>query len=119
MMAEVAAVVEWKTYNDTSNDVQLTCTITHTMKGAQTKAKTWSQDVSQTFQDTLTKLLASDKIETQQEAWQMFRERIESKQQKKFKNLTVDIEEVRFTGMPGDVTMAMSEMYGILNTIVE
>ena len=76
-MAEVAAVVEWETYNGTSNDVQLTCIITNTTKDAQTKAKTWSQDVSQTFLDALTSLLASHKLETLQEAWQMFRERID------------------------------------------
>ena len=76
-MTEMAAVVEWETYNGTSNDVELTCTITHTMKDAQTKAKTWSQDVSQTFQDALTNLLASDKIETLQEAWPMFMTRID------------------------------------------
>ena len=199
-MAEMAAVVEWETYNDTSNDVQLTCTITHTMKDAQTKAKTWSQDVSQTFLDALTKYLASDKIETLQEAWPMFIERIDvsvreadpskivvetnddecsicmtglrddvenlssklkdehtkvqeemkraativtetktgfklpqlrmlhaksfkSQQKEKFTDLIVEIDtksyEVRFTGMPGDVTTAMSEMYEILNNMVE
>ena len=199
-MAEVAAVVEWETYNDTSKSVQLTCTITHTMKDAQTKAKTWSQDVSQTFLDALTKHFASDKIETLQEVWQMFRERIDSsvskagpskigvetnddecsirmtglrddvenlssklkydhakvqeelkraativsetktgfslhqlrmlnakafksQQPEKFTNLTVEIDmkshEVRFTGIPGDITMAMSGMYEILNNMVE
>ena len=199
-MKEVAAVVEWETYNGTSNGVQLTCTITHTMKDAQTKAKTWSQNVSQIFLEALTNLLASDKIETQQEAWQKFRERIDvsvseadpgkivvetkddecaicmtglrdevenlssklkdehakvqeemkraativtetktgfklpqlrmlnaktfkSQQQEKFTDLIVEIDtksyEVRFTGMPGDVTMAMSRMYEILNNMVE
>ena len=188
-MAEVAAVVEWETYNDTSNDVQLTCPITHTMKDAQTNAKTWSQDVSQTFLDALTKHFASDKIETKQDAWQMFREGIDvsvsesdpskivvktnddecsiymtglrgevekvqeemkraaklvtetktgfslhqlrmlnakafkSQQQKKLTDLTVEIDmkshEVRFTGMPGDVTTAIVEMYEILNNMVE
>ena len=199
-MAEVAAVVEWETHKGTSNDVQLTCTITHTMKDAQTKAKTWSHDVSQTFLDALTKHFASDQIETQQEAWQKFRERIDvsvseadpnkivvetnddecsiwmtglrdevenlssklkdehakvqeemkraativietktgfklhqlrmlnakafkSQQQEKFRDLTVEIDmkshEVTFTGIPGDITMAMSGMYEILNNMVE
>ena len=199
-MVEVAAVVEWETHNGTSNDVELTCIITNTMKDAQTKAKTWCQDVPQTFLDALTKHFASDKVETLQEAWQMFRERIDvsvseadpskivveinddecsicmtglrdevenlssklkdehakvqeemkraativtetktgfslqqlrmleakafkSKQQKKFTDLTVEIDtksqEVRFTGMPGDVTTAMSEMYGVVNNMVE
>ena len=199
-MAKVAAVVAWETYNDTSNDVQLTCIITHAMKDAQTKAKTWSQDVSQTFLDALTKYFASDQMETQQEAWQKFRERIDfsvseadpnkivvetngdefsicmtglrdevenlssklkdehakvqeemkraativietktgfklhqlrmlnakafkSQQQEKFRDLTVEIDmkshEVTFTGVPGDIQMAMSGMYEILNNMVE
>ena len=63
-MVEVAAVVEWETHNGTSNDVELTCIITNTMKDAQTKAKTWCQDVPQTFLDALTKHFASDKVET-------------------------------------------------------
>ena len=46
-----------------------------------------------------------------------------SKQQKKFTDLTVEIDtksqEVRFTGMPEDVKTAVSEMYGILNNMVE
>ena len=76
-MAEVAAVVEWETYNVTSNDVQLTCTITPMMKDAQTKAKTWSQDVSQTFLDALTRHFTFGKIETLQKAWPMFIECID------------------------------------------
>ena len=72
-MAEVAADVEWGTYNDGSNSIELTCTISHKMKNAQTMAKTWSQTVSKTFLDALARNFASEQIETLQEAWQQFK----------------------------------------------
>ena len=75
-MAEVAAVVEWETYDITSTSVVLTCTITHTMEEAHAMARTWRQDVSTAFQDVLAKHFASEKIDTLQEAWKPFVSRI-------------------------------------------
>ena len=73
-MAEVAAEVEWGTYNDGSTtSIELTCTINYKMKNAQTMAKTWSQTVSKTFLDVLASNFASGKIETLQEAWPQFK----------------------------------------------
>ena len=198
-MAEVAAEVEWGTYNDRSTSIELTCTISHKMKNAQTMAKTWSQTVSMTFLDVLASKFASEQIETLQEAWQQFKGCIgyvdeldpskicvdinddacsvcftgqikevddistklkddhskvqdemtkaativtetksgftlhqlrmlsvmafKSQQQKKYTDLTVVIDmkslEVKFTGMPGDITLAKLEMYEILNNVIE
>ena len=75
-MAEVAAVVEWETYDDTSTSVELTCTITHTMEEAHVMARTWRQDVSTAFQDVLATHFASEEIGTLQETWKPFVSRI-------------------------------------------
>ena len=75
-MAEVAAVVEWGTYNDGSNSIGLTCTISHNMKNAQSMAKTWSHTAENTFLDVLAKNFAFEQIETLQEAWPIFIQRV-------------------------------------------
>ena len=198
-MADVAADVEWATYNDGSNSIELTCTISHKMKNAQTMAKTWSQTVSKTFLDALASNFASEQIDTLQEAWQQFKgcigyvdeldpskicvnisddacsvcitghikeiddistklkadhskvqeemtkaativteiktgfklhqlkmlnaKAFKSQQQQKYTQLTVMIDmqslEVKFTGMPGDITLVKLDMFEILNNMTE
>ena len=198
LMAEVAAEVEWGTYNDGSTSIELTCTISHKMKNAQTMAKTWSQTVSMTFLNVLASNFASEQIETIQEAWQQFKgcigyvaeldpskicvdinddacsvcitgqrkeiDNISTKlkddhskvqeemikaativtetksgfklhqlrmlnakaftsQQQKYTQPTVVIDmkslEVKFTGMPGDITLVKLDMFEILNNMTE
>ena len=198
-MAQVSAVVEWGTYSNGSSSIELTCTISHKITNAQTLARTWNKTVSKTFLDVVAKHFASEQIETLQEAWQPFLERIgyvdeldpskisvdvskdtctvsitgvrkevehlsaqleedhskvqeqmtraakivtetksglklhqlrmlnatefRSQQEKKFTDLDVVIHmkslEVRFSGIPGDITLAKLEMYEILNNMTE
>ena len=71
-MAKVEALVEWETYNDTSNSIELTCTISHNMKNAQTMVKTWSKTASKTFLDVLANNFVSQQIETVDANWEPF-----------------------------------------------
>ena len=75
-VTDVAAAVEWDSYSDTSRSIELTCTITHDMKNAQQRAKTWSQDAPKIFLDVLDREYASEDIDTLQEVWGSFAERI-------------------------------------------
>ena len=75
-MADVAAAVEWGSYSDISRSIELRCTITHNMKNAQHMAKTWSQDAQKIFLDVLDREYASENIDTLQEVWGRFAERI-------------------------------------------
>ena len=75
-MADVAAAVEWDSYSDTSRSIELTCTITHNMKNAQQRAKTWSLDATKIFLGILDREYASEDIDTPQQAWGRFAERI-------------------------------------------
>ena len=71
-MADVAADVEWDSYSDTSRSVELTCTITHNMKNAQHRAKTWSHDAPKIFMDVLNREFASEDINIPQQGWRTF-----------------------------------------------
>ena len=75
-MAVVSAVVDWESYNDSANSVELMCSLSHQMEGARTKAKTWDLTAAKTLQDVLAKNFASAQLETLQEAWQPFLRRV-------------------------------------------
>ena len=115
-MAEVAAVVEWETYDNTSTSVELTCTITHTMEEAHTMARTWRQDVSTAFQDVLAKHFASEKIGTLQEAWKPLMSRIGYVNELDHTKIAVvlcdDTFNVTFTGLIKEVDVLSSKLKG-------
>ena len=101
-MADAAAAVEWDSYSDASRSIELTCTITHNMKNAQHLAKTWSQDAPKIFLDVLDREYASEDIDTLQEAWGRFAERIGYLDDLDPSNVHVDVDQdacmVRVTG---------------------
>ena len=71
-MAEVYATVKWDTYSDTSRTIELTCTVTHSMKNAQHLAKTWNKDAPEAFLDVMKKEFASEDVSILQQAWEKF-----------------------------------------------
>jgi len=71
-MAGVYATVKWDTYSDTSRTIELTSTVTHSMKNAQHLAKTWSKDAPNTFLDVCKKEFASEDVSILKQAWKKF-----------------------------------------------
>ena len=69
-MAGVAAVVDWGSYNDSTNSVELRCSLSDQMEDARNMAKTWGHTSVEAFMDVLAKNFASDQLETLREAWQ-------------------------------------------------
>ena len=92
-MTDVAAAVEWDSYSDTSRSIELTCTITHNMKNAQQRAKTWNQDAQKIFLDVLDREYASEDIVTLQEVWGRFAERIGYVDDLDPSNIHVDVDQ--------------------------
>ena len=92
-MTDVAAAVEWDSYSDTSRSIELTCTITHNMKNAQQRAKTWNQDAQKIFLDVLDREYASEDIDTLQEVWGRFAERIGYVDDLDTSNIHVDVDQ--------------------------
>ena len=74
--AGAAAIVDWESYNDSTNSVELTCSLSHKMDGAYNMAKTWDHTAVKTVMDVLATNFASDQLETSLEAWQAFLGRV-------------------------------------------
>ena len=71
-MFGVAAVVDWGSYNDSANSVELRCSLSHQMEDAYNRAKTWDHTAVNTLLDVLANNFASEQLETLREAWQPF-----------------------------------------------
>ena len=69
-MVGAAAVVDWGSYNDSTNSVELRCSLSHTIVDARNIAKTWDRMAAKALQDVLAKNFASEQLETLREAWQ-------------------------------------------------
>ena len=75
-IAGVSAIVDWGSYNHSTNSVELRCSLSHQMEGARNMAKTWDRTAVKTLLDVLAKNFASEQLETKQEAWQPFLARV-------------------------------------------
>ena len=75
-MAGVSAVVDWESFNDSANSVELTCSLSHQIEGAHNMAKSWHRTAVEALLDVLAKNFASEQLETLQEAWQPFLDRV-------------------------------------------
>ena len=106
-MAEVYATVEWDTYSDTSRTIELTCTVTHSMKNAPHLAKTWSKDAPVAFLDVLKNQFASEDVSILQGAWEKFVECITYTEDQDRDKVVADVDAnaciVRVTGQRTEV----------------
>ena len=113
-MADVSAAVEWGSYSYISRSIELTCTITHNMKNAQHLAKTWSQDAPKIFLGVLDREYASEDIDTLQQAWERFAERIGYVDDLDPSNVHVDVDQ---DACMVHVTGRISEVEGVCSRL--
>ena len=90
-MNQVEAIVEWQDYNDTSNDIVMTCTIKNAMENAFELADNWKQTAPNTFLDVLKEDFAFEQIDASEDVWQMYCGRIFYVQDHDHNKVLVDI----------------------------